>query len=74
MIPELLALDFGDDAGHFEGNYDFVAIMEEGGLPVFSDIRAAITSLDTFVSYCIGSAAHGRNTACVERGDSQYGD
>jgi hypothetical protein len=30
---------------------DFVAALEEGGLPVFSDIRSAITSLDTFVSY-----------------------
>jgi len=30
---------------------DFVAVLEEGGLPVYSDIRSAITSLDTFVSY-----------------------
>ena len=30
---------------------DFVAILEEGGLPVYTDIRAAIRSLDTFVSY-----------------------
>jgi 3-hydroxypropionyl-CoA synthetase (ADP-forming) len=30
---------------------DFVAALEEGGLPVYSDIRSAITSLDTFVSY-----------------------
>jgi acyl-CoA synthetase (NDP forming) len=29
---------------------DFVAALEEGGLPVYSDIRSAITSLDTFVS------------------------
>ena len=34
-IPELLALDFGDDAGHFEGNYDFVAIMD------FADFASA---------------------------------
>jgi hypothetical protein len=27
-IPELLALTFGDDAGHFEGNFDFVAVMD----------------------------------------------
>jgi 3-hydroxypropionyl-CoA synthetase (ADP-forming) len=30
---------------------DFVAIMEENGLPVYSDIRSAIKSLDTFVTY-----------------------
>lgn len=30
---------------------DFVSIMEENGLPVFHDIRSAIKSLDTFVSY-----------------------
>jgi 3-hydroxypropionyl-CoA synthetase (ADP-forming) len=33
---------------------DFVAALEEGGLPVYSDIRSAITSLDTFVSYNLG--------------------
>jgi len=33
---------------------DFVAALEEGGLPVYSDIRSAITSLDTFVSCRIG--------------------
>ena len=27
-IPELLALRFGDDAGHFEGNFDFAAVMD----------------------------------------------
>lgn len=27
-IPELLALTCGDDAGHFEGNFDFVAVMD----------------------------------------------
>jgi acyl-CoA synthetase (NDP forming) len=34
---------------------DFVAVLEEGGLPVYSDIRSAITSLDTFVSYRLSS-------------------
>jgi acyl-CoA synthetase (NDP forming) len=33
---------------------DFVAVLEEGGLPVYPDIRFAITSLDTFTSYSIG--------------------
>jgi len=28
---------------------EFVAALEEGGLPVYGDIRSAITSLDTFV-------------------------
>jgi acyl-CoA synthetase (NDP forming) len=32
---------------------DFVAALEEGGLPVYPDIRSAITSLDVFVSYCV---------------------
>lgn len=27
-IPELLDLRWGDDAGIFEGNYDFVAVMD----------------------------------------------
>ena len=37
------------NAGRYYG--DFVASLEEGCLPVFSDITSAITSLDTFVSY-----------------------
>jgi acyl-CoA synthetase (NDP forming) len=32
---------------------DFVAALEEGGLPVYPEIRSAITSLDAFVSYCV---------------------
>jgi 3-hydroxypropionyl-CoA synthetase (ADP-forming) len=40
------------NAGRYYG--DFVAALEEGGLPVYSDIRSAITSLDTFVSYNLG--------------------
>jgi acyl-CoA synthetase (NDP forming) len=32
---------------------DFVAALEEGGLAVYHDIQSAITSLDTFVSYCV---------------------
>jgi acyl-CoA synthetase (NDP forming) len=43
---------------------DFVAALEEGGLPVYPDIRSAITSLDSFVSYCIGGKAHGARNAC----------
>jgi acyl-CoA synthetase (NDP forming) len=35
---------------HYE---DFVAVLEEGGLPVYEDIRAAITSLDAFVSHSL---------------------
>ena len=27
-IPELLALQWGDDARHFEGNFDLVAVMD----------------------------------------------
>jgi 3-hydroxypropionyl-CoA synthetase (ADP-forming) len=30
---------------------DFVAALEEAGLPVYADIRSAITSLDAYVSY-----------------------
>jgi acyl-CoA synthetase (NDP forming) len=36
---------------------DFVALLEEGGLPVYADIRSAIASLDTYVSYRLGRAA-----------------
>ena len=32
---------------------DFVAVLEEGGLPVYPDIGSAITSLDSFVSSCL---------------------
>jgi hypothetical protein len=34
-IPELLAMTCGDDAGHFEDNFDFVAVMD------FEDFAAA---------------------------------
>ena len=34
-IPELLALTCGDDAGHFDGNFDFVAVMD------FADFASA---------------------------------
>jgi hypothetical protein len=34
-VPELLSLTFGDDAGHFEGNFDFVAVMD------FADFASA---------------------------------
>jgi hypothetical protein len=34
-IPQVLGLEFGDDAGHFEGNFDFVAVMD------FADFAAA---------------------------------
>lgn len=34
-IPELLGLTWGDDAGHFEGNFDFVAVMD------FADFASA---------------------------------
>lgn len=27
-IPELLELKWGDDAGHFEGNFDFVVVQD----------------------------------------------
>ena len=36
-IPELLGLTWGDDARHFEGNFDFVAVMD------FADFDAART-------------------------------
>jgi acyl-CoA synthetase (NDP forming) len=35
---------------------DFVSVLEEGGLPVYADIRSAIASLDTFVSYRLAKA------------------
>ncbi len=34
-IPELLAMTWGDDAGHFDDNFDFVAVMD------FADFSAA---------------------------------
>lgn len=35
QIPELVALTWGDDAGHFEGNFDLVAVMD------FADFASA---------------------------------
>ncbi len=37
------------NAGRYYGN--FVSLLEDGGLPVYADIRSAIASLDTFVAY-----------------------
>lgn len=37
VIPELLAMTWGDDARHFEGNFDFVAVMD------FADFASART-------------------------------
>lgn len=39
-IPELLELRWGDDAGHFEGNFDFVAVMD------FADFASARAYVD----------------------------
>ncbi len=33
---------------------DFVSVLEEGGLPVYEDIRSAIASLDRYVGYWLG--------------------
>jgi acyl-CoA synthetase (NDP forming) len=43
---------------------DFVAALEEGGLPVYPDIRSAITSLDTFVSFCVENRAAKTGRVC----------
>ena len=34
-IPELVAMTWGDDAGHFEGNFDFVSVQD------FADFASA---------------------------------
>jgi hypothetical protein len=39
-IPELLAMTWGDDAGHFDGNFDFVVVMD------FADFSAARRYVD----------------------------
>jgi len=39
-IPELLAMTWGDDAGHFDGNFDFVVVMD------FDDFEAARRYVD----------------------------
>jgi 3-hydroxypropionyl-CoA synthetase (ADP-forming) len=36
---------------------DFVSVLEEGGLPVYADVRLAIASLEAFVSYHLGRKA-----------------
>jgi acyl-CoA synthetase (NDP forming) len=40
------------NAGRYYAN--FVSLLEDGGLPVYTDIRSAIGSLDTFVAYHLG--------------------
>jgi catechol 2,3-dioxygenase-like lactoylglutathione lyase family enzyme len=39
-VPELSALRYGDDAGHFPGNHDFVAVLD------FPDLAAARRYVD----------------------------
>jgi hypothetical protein len=39
-IPELLGLTWGDDARHFDGNFDLVAVMD------FADFASARTYVD----------------------------
>ena len=39
-IPELLAMTWGDDAGHFDDNFDFVAVMD------FDDFASARRYVD----------------------------
>jgi 3-hydroxypropionyl-CoA synthetase (ADP-forming) len=41
---------------HYQG---MVKHFEEGGLPVFSDIRSAITALDSFVGYHVRKGTEG---------------
>jgi catechol 2,3-dioxygenase-like lactoylglutathione lyase family enzyme len=40
-VPELVALQHGDDAGHFAGNHDYVAILD---FPDFAAARRYVTS------------------------------
>jgi 3-hydroxypropionyl-CoA synthetase (ADP-forming) len=44
------------NAGRYYGN--FVSLLEDGGLPVYADIRSAIASLDTFVAYHLRKTDH----------------
>lgn len=40
-VPELVALHHGDDAGHFEGNHDYVAVLD---FPDFAAARRYVAS------------------------------
>ena len=40
-IPELLALTWGDDAAHFDGNFDLVAVMD------FASFNSAVPTYST---------------------------
>jgi isopentenyldiphosphate isomerase len=46
---------------------DFIAVLEEGGLPVYPDIRSAITSLDSFVSCSRGNFGNREVFQLVDR-------
>ena len=40
-IPELLAMTYGDDAGHFDDNFDFVVVAD------FADFESAVATSPT---------------------------
>jgi len=42
------------NGGRYYAN--FVSLLEDGGLPVYADIRSAIASLDSFVAYHLRKA------------------
>jgi acyl-CoA synthetase (NDP forming) len=42
------------NGGRYYAN--FVSLLEDGGLPVYADIRSAIASLDTFVAHHLRKA------------------
>jgi hypothetical protein len=40
-IPQLLAMTWGDDARHFEGNFDFVVVFEQARVYVQHPVHQA---------------------------------
>jgi acyl-CoA synthetase (NDP forming) len=41
-----------NSGNHYQG---FVRALEEGGLPVFPDIRSAMRALETYCAYAVGT-------------------
>lgn len=69
-IPEVISLRFADDAGHFEGNYDVVAVMD---FPDFPSARRYVAD-DRHQAYIRDFASQMINERVVVQHDWAVGE